>query len=790
MSVERVDAIGRIGHYVLESRIGAGGMGEVYRARDAALGRPAAVKLMLPGGDDALRARLLREAENTARLQHPFIATFFDGGIEGDRAWLALEFVPGETLRARLRGGPLPLAATLGLGQALLEALGHAHAAGVLHRDIKPENIMLKPDGQVKLLDFGLARTVATPAGETMAQLTTVGMVLGTLGYMAPEQLRGDELDERADLFAAGAVLYECLTGRPAFPGANAVERIAAALADARPALPDTVPPGLAALIGRALAKEPGLRPASAAAFLRELREVSEHGDTAIVAAGPATLAIADFDNLSGDAADNWIGSGIAESLGADLSRVGSLLVVPRERWLQRARPAGEPPLDPLAAAQGLGTRWLLAGGFQRLGPMLRLTARLIDVAGDQTAWTDKLDGAVEQIFSMQDRLAASVASVLDVDRPTPQAVRPRLTAYECYARGRRMFDRLDKSSLEQAEDLYQQAIAADPACAPAYAGLSGMYAMRYTFTTDQSVLHAAIDYATRALAVDPNLGEPYTWRGYAYWRLGRHEEGLEDQKRCITLDPSVHKGPYFASAILMDLRRPLEALPLAQAAVEVDPTVPYSWLLLGLTHLRLDRLDEACHCFERAGQLEGTAGRPVVGADAAVAEALRRRGDVPIARARALLALDRIESADHMYRDTHRGAALLVLGRCALDGGDSEAASAAFGQAAAHLRGRPRALGGGHLLVQTLAGLAVATRSREPLEAAIHLARARTTHDFGWAFLASDVETDVQLAIAAAGLRHEASGELMRAAAGDATGREREAIERAARGGMQGGSA
>ena len=779
MSAERVEPLGRIGHYVLESRIGAGGMGEVYRARDAALGRPAAVKLMLPGGDEALRDRLLREAENTARLQHPFIATFFDGGIDGDRVWLALEFVPGETLRARLRRGPLPLAETLALGQALLEALGHAHAADVLHRDLKPENIMLRPDGQVKLLDFGLARRIESALGETIPQLTSVGMVLGTMGYMPPEQLRGETLDQRADLFAVGAVLYECLTGRQAFPGASAVERIAAVLSDSRPGLPDSVPPGLASLIARALAKEPAVRPASAAAFLRDLREVSEHGDTAIVAAGPATLAIADFDNLSGEAADNWIGSGIAESLGADLSRVGALAVIPRERWLQRARCPGEPPMDPLAAARALGARWLLAGGFQRLGPTLRLTARLIDIAGDQTAWTDKLDGPVEQIFAMQDRLAASVASALDVERPTPRAVRPRLTAYESYARGRRMFDRLDKSSLEQAEDLYQQAIAADPACAPAYAGLSGMYAMRYTFTTDDTVLHAAIDYATRAIGVDPRLGEPYTWRGYAYWRLGRHEDGLEDQKRCLALDPSVHKSPYFAGAILLDLGRPAEALPFERQAVEVDASIPYSWVLLGLVHLRLDRLDEACHCFERAARLEGAAEKPIVGADAAVAEALRRRGDLPAARARALGALERIESADHMYRDTHRGAALLMLGRCALDQEDLDAAGAAFGQAAAHLRGRPRALGGGHLLVQALAGLAVASRSRERLDEAIHLSASRRTHHFGWAFFASDVETRVQLALAAARLGHDRADDLFEAARSEMTARERAAIER-----------
>jgi eukaryotic-like serine/threonine-protein kinase len=258
----------RIGHYVLEGRIGAGGMGEVYRARDAALGRSAAVKLIPPRGDPGLRDRLLREAQNSARLQHPFIATFFDGGLDNDRAWLAVEYVPGETLRARLARGAMPLPETVPLGLALLEALVHAHASGVLHRDLKPENVMIRPDGHVKLLDFGLARAVEAQAdGETVARLTGVGIAVGTVGYMPPEQLRGDAVDARADVFAIGAILFECLSGRAAFGGNTALERISAMLAEKRPPLPAHVPPGLSALILRAIANDPDTRPASAAAF-------------------------------------------------------------------------------------------------------------------------------------------------------------------------------------------------------------------------------------------------------------------------------------------------------------------------------------------------------------------------------------------------------------------------------------------------------------------------------------------------------------------------------------------
>ena len=767
-----------VAHYRLVRLLGEGGMGVVYEARDERLDRSVAVKMIREEAlDRRSRERFLREARLAARLTHPNVCQLFDLGEDDGTLYFAMELLDGESLAARIARGPVaPLEAAQTV-IAILAALSALHRQGVIHRDCKPSNVFLTPVG-VKLLDFGLARGLEPrDEGETIQQLTTVGMTVGTVGYMPPEQLRGQDLDARADLFAVGAILYECLSGRSAFPGSSAVERIAAVLSDQRPTLPDDVPPGLASLIGRGLAKAPDARPPSATAFLRELRDVSEYGDTGVVGTGPMTLAIADFDNLSPDPADNWIGSGMAESLGADLSRVSGLQVLARERWL-KGWSGREGANDALDVAQALGMRWLLTGGFQRLGPMLRLTARLTDVASSQVVWAEKADGAAEQIFSMQDRLSASVASALNLDRPTPQPVRPQLSAFECYARGRRLFERLDKASIEQADQLYQQAIAIDPACAPAYAGLSGMYAMRYTFTTDPSVLHSAIDFATRAIETDPRLGDPHVWRGYAYWRLGRHEEGLAEERLAMSLDAALPKAPYFAGAILLDMGRADEALPLEQRAVQVADTFTYSWLLLGLVHLRLDQLDEALYCFERAVRLESSGEGLTVGAEAAAAEALRRRGDMAAARPRALYALERIESADHMYRDTHRGLSLIVLGRCALNEGDRGAAVAAFGQATAHLQGRPRALGGGHLLVQALAGLAIASRSRERLAEAIALFQSRATHNFCWAFFASDIETRVQLAIAASERRHEQADALVADALTGASPRERALIE------------
>src|SRR5437870_593545 len=272
-------------------------MGEVYLARDLALGRAAALKVLPDRLDDALRPRLLREAEASARLQHPGIATFYEAGESDGIAFIAMEYVSGQTLRDRLLDGPLPLREAVAVTAWLLEALGHAHASGILHRDIKPENVMLTPDSSVKLLDFGIAKLLvsdADPEEATATALTAAGEVLGTVGYMSPEQLKGLALDARSDLFSVGAVFYEALSGKRAFPGKTAGERIAAILTRDPPPLEGVgFPSELRAVLSRALAREPSQRYPSAASFLSDLRRASA-GE--FVAALPDTLAVMDFE--------------------------------------------------------------------------------------------------------------------------------------------------------------------------------------------------------------------------------------------------------------------------------------------------------------------------------------------------------------------------------------------------------------------------------------------------------------------------------------------------------------
>lgn len=755
-----MDLPGRIvSHYVIEGRLGAGGMGEVFLARDIALGRPAALKLLPHGFAPELRARLVREAEACAHLQHPAIATFYEAGEADGTTFLAMEFVPGETLRLRLHRGPLPHDDALALAACLLEALSHAHAAGVLHRDIKPENVMLTGTRAAKLLDFGLAKDISGDGSEvdaTATALTGAGAIVGTAGYMSPEQLRGDPIDARSDLFQLGALLYEALSGERAFPGATATERLANTLSRdpdwSRVGGPG-LPRSLVTVLSRALAREPAHRYGSAAELLSELQSIHEGR---LVVDLPDTLAVLDLQNLTGDPADEWLGSGIAETLSADLSRAEGLTVMARERVL-KARSAlvsgGGGGADALDVGLSLGCRWALSGAFQKVGRNLRITTRLTEVPTGRIVSAEKLDGTLDSVFEMQDRLALSLIDALHLGKPDGAAAAPAgasaVEVFESYARGRRLWLRLEKGSFEKARDLYENAIALDPNYAPALAGLAGVHSLRFTFTTDPTELSRALDYADRALAADPENAEALVWRGYALLRQERFEEGIACEVRAMTLDPSNFYPAYFAGLTLTYAGRLDEALPYLRRAAEVGSTASITWLALGCNYLTLGELPGAASSLERAVAMErahpgehsfpGTAGF--------LAECLRRQGQLEQARARALEALDAIERSDHMYRDTLRASCLCTIGRTALDQGDHPAASAAFGQALLQLRGRPQALGSGHLAAQALAGLARAGAGREPLEEAQRLFRELAGFDFHGFYGCSDDLTQAQLA-------------------------------------------
>jgi serine/threonine protein kinase/tetratricopeptide (TPR) repeat protein len=737
----------RLGHYQIEQHLGAGGMGEVFRARDLALGRETALKVLPRRVRPELRQRLLREAEAAARLQHPCIATFFEAGEEDDEAFIAMEFVQGETLRARLRRGPLPLDESLALARCLLGALGHAHAAGLLHRDIKPENVMVTGPRSAKLLDFGLACGLAAATqglGEARAgerarsegPLTSEGMIIGTVGYMSPEQVRGEALDARSDLFQAGIVLYECVFGRPAFSGRSPHERLAAAVGsdvDLGGLAWRGLPAELAAILGRALARDRGRRYPTAMAFLHDLARLHEGRlETEI----PEVLAVTDFENLTRDPDVNWLGAGIAETLVSELSRVSGLAVLPRPRVARAFKVLADAPLSSnpdLELGLALGCGWVLSGAYQRTGGSIRMTFRLTDVSTGQAMPAEMVDGTLDEVFVLQDRLARAVVEGLRLRKQLPSARKTTtVRVFELVTRARSLSLQLRREALDEAIGLLEEALRLDPASVPAHAALAHAHAFRAIATTNAEDLDRAIDQADHAIALDASSSEAYKWKGYALWRQERWSEARPVLRRAVELAPDDAQAHYFVGAPSFMEGEKHEALPYLQRSLELEPWNAMGWLALGAAHLALLNLPEAQYALARCLELERNPQGifPTAGAAAFLGETLRLQGRLAEARQRALEGIAAAEASDHPYRDVFRAYGLCVLGRITLQQGDVEGARAAFGQVVAHLRGRTRPRSCGHLMVQALAGLG-RTGDASAFEEGLDLFETRHTWNF-----------------------------------------------------------
>lgn len=747
------DLSGRVvSHYRLLDRLGAGGMGVVYRATDVALGRSVAIKVLRASFTMALRGTLLCETEACARLQHPAIATYFESGEIDDRAFIAMELVAGQTLRERLMAGPLRVDEAIAVAHCLLEALAHAHAAGILHCDIKPSNIMLTSSRQAKLLDFGLAKhLLASGPDAATPDATAPSIIAGTVGYMSPEQILGAPLDARSDVFQVGAVLYEMLAGRPAFPGTTAIARVESVLsAERRQVDALGVPPGVAALVARALSRRPEDRYPTVAAMLRDLIAASRNE---WLPALPETLAILDFENRSDEAGDAWIGSGLADSLSADLASAPGMTVVRRDvvvEALARLRPDA-PASRAIDVGLALGCRWVLSGEYRRCDDVLRLTAHMIEVAPGRVAAVKELEGSMSGLFTMQHTVAEFAAASSSATAIAAPPTRPALSVFECYARGQRLFRRLEKGSLDQAMELFERATELDPRYAPALSGLARFHAMRYIYTTDRSTLERAASYAKRAIEADPASGEPHVWLGYVLWRMGTLAEADAALRRARERDASSYWGPYFGATLAHLLGRHDEALELSRRATELDPKATSAWYGLGSLHLELGNEVEALSSYVRARRVNALPdASPFPDVGAYIAECHRRAGRLDEARASCLQALDAIEKSDHMYRDSFRVHALIVLGFVALDQLDQSAGSAAFAQAIAHVRGRPHTLAGGWLVVRALAGLACCGDAASYEEARRVLA-ARSEFDFSWLWQCEETTASDDLARAAA---------------------------------------
>jgi serine/threonine protein kinase/Flp pilus assembly protein TadD len=580
----------RLGPYEILAPIGAGGMGEVYRARDTKLKRDVALKV-LPEEFAHNSDRMIRfqcEAEILASLNHPNIAIIHGLEESGGSYYLVMELVPGQTLAERLAAGALPVEEVLRICLQIAEALGAAHRKGITHRDIKPANIKLTPEGRVKVLDFGLAKAAhESQAGEhteaeTLTQMTQAGVILGTPSYMSPEQVRGESVDRRADIWAFGCVLFELLMGQRPFRGASVAEIMACVLKTepAWQALPTRTPPKIRDLLRRCLQKDRDRRLsdiADARKDMEEAQQVPANGSATVPDRDIGSLAVLPFANASGDPQMEYLSDGLTESLILSLSHLPQLRIMSRSavfRYKGRTEEAQE-------VGQALGVGAVLTGKVLQRGETLLVSVELVDVDNGWQLWGAQYRRKVEDIFATEEDIAKEIFEKLRLklayenQNLLARRYTDNVEAYHLYLQGRFYWAKRTEQGLYKGIQYFRQAIELDPTYALAYAGVAEGYVPLsvYCHLAPKDACPKARAAANAALEIDPNLAEARTVLGAIMsiydWDL---EKGERELRQAIALDPKYPRARQWLAETLTMGGRFEEALIEAKCALELDP--------------------------------------------------------------------------------------------------------------------------------------------------------------------------------------------------------------------------
>ena len=633
-----------VGPYVVRRHLGDGGMGSVWLADDTRLHRRVALKVLRAARkeNDAGRERLMREARAAAAINHPHIATVYDViEIDGDIA-IVLEYVEGETLRSAIAAGPLPIDRVLDVGVQLTKAIVAAHAQGIVHRDLKPTNVIITPDAQVKVLDFGIARLMSLDTTRTSGPDTIGGPgLLGTPAYAAPEQMLSSAVDERADLYALGVILFELACGRRPFTGNDPVALTTAKLGEVAPTLSSVgvnAPVPFESLVASLLERHAAQRPSSAAEVLGTLRALAGTPATgtlpaprtrvgrwviaaavlsAVIAvavtgllsprlpnadsSAPPVVAVLPLRNTTLDASKEFLAAGLSESLIASLAASPALIVLSRAVVAGAVGASG----DASAAVKDLGAEYVVDGSLQQSGEDLRVAINVVQ--GDRSIWGGTFDGTIARVFDLQTRMALAVSEALAI-RPGTQPGLPAANpkALEAYWKGHAFLDRWDvKGNIDAAISAFGEALADDPASSLAHAGLGLAYWRKYMATRDPDIARASVDAGSKAAALDPDRPEVRYSLAVSLAGTGRRDDAVNQLRQALVLRPTFDDARRKLGEVLALQGKIDEAVSEFQRAIAMRPRFWGGYSDLGIALLGAARYAEAASAFEQAVALQ-----------------------------------------------------------------------------------------------------------------------------------------------------------------------------------------
>jgi len=616
-------------------------MGSVWKAHDDNLDRDVAIKMLLRGtlGHATRRERFRREALVLSRLSHPGVATIFDFDVQEGFDFLVMEYVAGGTLEKRLQGGQLSIPEILKIGTAVAEALDNAHRHGILHRDLKPGNIVFTADGHPKILDFGIAVLLS---GENSAgRMTTPGMIVGSLPYMAPEQLFGEADDARTDLYALGALLFEMTTGQCPFVKDRPESLMFAIINTTAPTIKSLradAPDALDRLITECLKKKAAQRPESAGVVAQALRGIRDGVPSGVLPLQArdviSSVAVLPLRNLSNDSSQEYFADGMTESIISDLARIKALRVISRTSVMSYKGSAKSLP----DIARDLNVDAILEGSALLVGNRVRVSVQLVSARTDETLWSDRYDRDLEDVLSLQSELAEKVAKEIaiqlspgeETQLAKREAVNPE--AHLNYLKARHVLTSGSMDAAQAAQKYVKKALEIDPNYALAWCALADSitWAAIRGILEPVSAMLEAIDAVNRALELDPNLADAHASKGLILTHSGEMAAGLRSLQRAVELNPG-HSGAWnLLGRALYSFERFGESLAAIDKSVALDPVSMLAYTGSGDAYYFARQYEKSVLNYRLALELD----RRFDGAHSGLARSLEALGQFDEARA------------------------------------------------------------------------------------------------------------------------------------------------------------